>query len=233
MARARQGRSLVEDVYNEVRSDILFGRRPPSSRLPLNEIAAQHGVSLSVVREAVTRLASEDLVEATPQRGFRVCSLSLDHLHDLTWMRIQLETLALRQAIAKGDVSWEADLVAAHHRLAVTPMYFEDGTGNVGWLTAHAGFHAALAAASGSPILERLRRQLYDAAELYRMWSSNLPRHPTRPQVADEHKAIFEAALARDTDLAVDVMTQHLETTARNLEAIAPHADPPADAVAG
>ena len=233
MARARQGRSLVEDVYNEVRSDILFGRRPPSSRLPLNEIAQQHGVSLSVVREAVTRLASEDLVEATPQRGFRVCSLSLDHLHDLTWMRIQLETLALRQSIAKGDISWEADLVAAHHRLAVTPMYFEDGTGNVEWLTAHAGFHAALAAASGSPILERLRHQLYDAAELYRMWSSTLPHHPTRPHVADEHKAIFEAALARDVDLAVDLMTRHLETTARHLEAIAPQADRPADAVGG
>jgi DNA-binding GntR family transcriptional regulator len=231
MARARRGRSLVEDVYDEVRSDILFGRRPPSSRLPLNEIAEQHGVSLSVVREAVTRLASEDLVEATPQRGFRVRSLSLAHLHDLTWMRVQLETLALRYAIAKGDVSWEADLVAAHHRLAVTPMYFEDGTGNIEWLTAHAGFHAALAAASGSPILERLRRQLYDAAELYRMWSGNLPRHPTRPHVADEHKAIFEAALARDAEMAVLLMTRHLETTARHLEAVAPDADPPVDAV--
>lgn len=233
MARARQGRSLVEDVYNAVRSEILFGRRLPSSRLPLNEIAEQHGVSLSVVREAVTRLASEDLVEATPQRGFRVCSLSLDHLHDLTWMRIQLETLALRQSISNGDVSWEADLVAAHHRLAVTPMYFEDGTGNTEWLTAHGWFHAALAAASGSPILERLRHQLYDAAELYRMWSGNLPRHPTRPKVADEHKAIFEAALSRDADRAVDLMTRHLETTARHLEAIAPDVDPPAGAAAG
>jgi GntR family transcriptional regulator, carbon starvation induced regulator len=232
MARARRGRSLVEDVYDEVRSDILFGRRLPSSRLSLNEIAEQHGVSLSVVREAVTRLASEDLVDATPQRGFRVRSLSLDHLHDLTWMRIQLEMLALRQSIAKGDISWEADLVAAHHRLAVTPMYFDDGTGNTGWLTAHGAFHAALAASSGSPILERLRHQLYDAAELYRMWSSNLPRHPTRPHVADEHKAIFEAALARDAELAVDLMTQHLETTARHLEAVAP-ADPAANAVAG
>ena len=75
--------------------------------------------------------------------------------------------------------------------------------------------------------------QLYDAAELYRMWSSNLPGHATRPQVAHEHKAIFEAALARDADLAVDLMTEHLETTARHLEAVAPHADLPADAVAG
>ena len=65
------------------------------------------------------------------------------------------------------------------------------------------------------------------------MWASNLPRHPTRPHVADERKAIFEAALARDADLAIDLMTQHLETTAIHLEAVTPSADPPADAVAG
>ena len=222
MARERRGRSLAEDVYDALRADILFGRRLPASRVQLNEIAEEHGVSLSVVREAVTRLASEDLVEATPQRGFRVRPLSVEHLQDLTWVRVQLESLALRESIAKGDVTWEANLVAAHHRLAVTPTYFEDGTGNLDWLTAHSGFHAALAAAAGSPILERLRRQLYDAAELYRMWSSNLPQHPTREHVDDEHRAIFEAALARDADRAVELVTRHLETTAHHLEAIAP-----------
>jgi len=236
MARERRGRSLVEDVYEAVRSDILLGRRLPSSRLQVSEIAEQHGVSLSVVREAVTRLASEDLVEATPQRGFRVRSISLDHLHDLTWVRVQIETLALRRAIAKGDITWEANLVGAHHRLAVTPMYFEDGTGNTDWMAAHGGFHAALAAGAGSPILERLRRQLYDASELYRYWVGNLPHHPTRPHVGDEHKAIFDAALGRDADRAVDLLTQHLETTARHLEAIAPDVDatepPPMNAVA-
>jgi DNA-binding GntR family transcriptional regulator len=222
MARQRRGRSLVEDLYTELRTDILFGRRLPSSRLPLNEIAEEQGVSLSVVREAVTRLASEDLVEATPQRGYRVRSLSLDHLHDLTWVRTRIEAIALSQSIAKGDVTWESNLVAAHHRLAVTPMYFEDGSGNREWMAAHGAYHAALTAAGGSPILERLRRQLYDASELYRYWAGNLPRHPARAHVAQEHKAIFDATLARDADLAVDLLTQHLETTARHLEAVAP-----------
>ena len=141
------------------------------------------------------------------------------------------ETLALRQAIAKGDVTWEANLVAAHHRLAVTPMYFEDGSGNTEWMAAHGAFHAALAAAAGSPVLERLRRQLYDASELYRYWAGVLPHHPTRAHVADEHKAVFDAALARDADLAADLLTQHLETTARHLEAIAPDVDAEAPAV--
>jgi len=225
MARERRGRSLAEDVYESLRSDILFGRRLPASRLQLNDVAEEHGVSLSVVREAVTRLASEDLVDASPQRGFRVRPLSVEHLHDLTWVRIQVESLALRESIAKGDVSWEADLVAARHRLAVTPMYFENGTGNPDWMAAHGGFHAALGAAAGSPILERLRRQLYDASELYRYWAGSLPNHPVRDHVDDEHRAIFDAALARDADRAVDLLTMHLETTAQHLSAIAPVVD--------
>jgi len=221
VARARRGRSLAEDVYDALRTDILTGRRLPSSRLQVNDVAVEHGVSLGVVREAVTRLASEDLVEAAPQRGFRVRPLSIDHMHDLTRVRVELEALAVRESVARGDVSWEADLVAAHHRLAVTPMYGEDGLGNPDWPAAHAAFHAALAGGAASPILERLRRQLYDASELYRHWSRSLPDHPAGRHVDEEHKAICEAALARDADRAVALLTAHLEATARDLEAVA------------
>ena len=93
-------------------------------------------------------------------------------------------------------MTWEANLVAAHHRLAVTPMYFEDGRSGNRWMAAHVA-STPLAAAAGSPVLERVRRQLYDASELYRYWAGNLPHHPARAHVADEHKAIFDAALAR------------------------------------
>jgi DNA-binding GntR family transcriptional regulator len=218
MARKRRGRSLTEDVYEAIRRDILVGSRAPGSRLPLNELAEECDVSLSVVREAVTRLASEDLVEATPQRGYRVRSLSLPELRDLTWVRVQVETLALRESIAKGDVGWEANLVAAHHRLAATPMFFEDGTGNTDWMQVHGAFHAALAAGAGSSILERLRQQLYDASELYRYWSAHLPRPGVREGAIKEHKAICDAALARDADRAVSLLAAHLEATARQLE---------------
>ena len=159
-----------------------FGPAAAGSRIQLRDFADEHDVSLSVVREAVTRLASEDLVEATPQRGFRVRSLSLEDLRDLTWVRIQIETLALRESIATGDVDWEADVVSAHHRLAGTPTHFEDGTPNVGWMAVHGAYHAALCAAAGSPTLERIRRQLFDASELYRYWSATLPARTVREQ---------------------------------------------------
>lgn len=220
MARQRHGRSLVEDIYTSLRADILFGLRLPGSRIQLREFADEHDVSLSVVREAVTRLAAEDLVQATPQRGFRVRSLSLTDLRDLTWVRIQIETLALRESIAKGDVNWEADVVSAHHRLAGTPTQLDDGTPNTPWMEVHAAYHAALCAAAGSPTLERVRRQLFDASELYRYWSATLPVRTVRRNAADEHRELCDAALARDADRAVDLMAAHLDATARQLEAV-------------
>jgi GntR family transcriptional regulator, carbon starvation induced regulator len=223
MARQRQGRSLAEEVYEALRADVLFGRRLPGARIQLRDLADEHGVSLSVVREAVTRLASEDLVVATPQRGFSVRTLSLDDLRDLTRVRIQIETLAIRESIEKGDVDWEANLVSAHHRLAATPTRLEDGTPNLGWMTVHGAYHAALCAAAGSPTLERIRRQLFDASELYRYWSATLPARTmqtVRRNADDEHRDICEAALARDADRAVELMTAHLNTTALQLESL-------------
>jgi DNA-binding GntR family transcriptional regulator len=224
MARQRHGRSLAEDVYEVVRADVLLGRRLPGSRIQLRDLADEHGVSLSVVREAVTRLASEDLVVATPQRGFRVRSLSLDDLRDLTGVRIQIETIALRESIAKGDVDWEANLVSAHHRLAGTPTQLDDGTPNVGWMAVHGAYHTALCAAAGSPTLERIRRQLFDASELYRYWSATLPVRTVqtaRRQTGEEHRDICQAALARDADRAVELLSAHLNATALQLETAA------------
>jgi GntR family transcriptional regulator, carbon starvation induced regulator len=220
MARQRLGRSLAEDVYASLREDILFGRRAPGSRIQLRDFAAEHDVSLSVVREAVTRLAGEDLVEASPQRGFRVRSLSLANLRDLTWARVQVETLALRESIARGDVSWEADVMSAHHRLAGTPTHFADASPNTDWMSVHAAFHDALCSAAGSPTIERVRRQLFDASELYRYWSANLPGRAVRRNAADEHREICDAVLARDIELATGLLAAHLNETAAQLEAV-------------
>ena len=62
-------------------------------------------------------------------------------------------------------------------------------------------------------------------SELYRSWEGHLPHLPTRARIDEEHKVNFYAALARDADLTVDLLTQHRETTARHLEAIAPEDD--------
>src|SRR6266853_860236 len=80
------------------------------------ELTERFGVSQSVIREALTRLTEQHLLIATPQRGFRVRDLSIEDIAELTETRIQIESLALRLAVERGDLQWETGILAARPR---------------------------------------------------------------------------------------------------------------------
>ena len=169
------------------------------------------------MREALSRLTSEGLVVAEPQRGFRVAPISADELSDLTQVRAQIEGACLERAIAVGDVGWEARLVAAFHRLSRTPER-EPGDPqrmNEAWSAAHAAYHEALVAACDSPWLLRLRATLYAQSERYRRLS--VPLAEITRDLNREHQDIMDAAFARDGGRARTLMTRHLELTTRIL----------------
>ncbi len=214
--RERKGRSKTEDVYEQLRAAVLHGEIATGERLLLDVLARSYGVSLGVVREAVTRLASERLVDAVPQAGFRVRLASAEHLVDLTWARCHIERVTVSESVKHGDTQWEGDLVAAHHILSVTDMLRDDGSANPEWMDAHSRFHAALAGACPNATMQIVRQQLFDEAELYRHLSGR--RGEPLPNVDLEHRAILDAALRRDADGAADLLQAHLESTAARIE---------------
>jgi DNA-binding GntR family transcriptional regulator len=189
------------------------GRAQPGSRLKVAAIAKDSQVSLSVVREALTRLMEQGLVVSTPHAGFYVKSLSTDDLEDLTQTRIDIDVLALRRSLAKAGVDWEAQLVAAHHTLSRTPPFGgDDRQVTEDWALAHAAFHEALIAGCGSQRLLDLAASLRDAAELYRRASWRSGR--ATEDVLKEHRDLLEASLARDVARAEGLLTEHLQRTA-------------------
>jgi DNA-binding GntR family transcriptional regulator len=200
-------------VFNSVRADILGCRLLPGGKLRINEIAAQHDVSLGAVREALSRLTSEGLVVAESQKGFHAAPLSLADFRDLTDARVEIETLTLKRAIAKGDVEWETQLVAAWHRLSRTSTHVagHPDLHSDDWAAAHGEFHRALVAGCGSEKLLAIRAQLYEQAERYRRYSGVIER---KRDVAAEHKRLFDAAIARDDKAAAREMSAHLWLTA-------------------
>lgn len=213
--RARDGRSLTEEVYSTLRSDVLYGRLEPGQRLHLRETALALGVSLGVVREAATRLASERLLVAMPHSGFRARVLTREHLDQLTWVRCHIEGLALRASIEAGGRDWEANLVAAQHLLATTPPVKDEAV-NEEWMRAHRNFHTALSdGCQNQPLLE-VRQQLFDEAELYRHWSART-KGATR-DLTGEHQRLVDAALVRDADRAVELLEAHLRYTAATID---------------
>lgn len=209
--------SRTQDVYERLRTELLNGRAEPAARLKINDLCRAHGVSLSAIREALSRLTSEGLVIAEPQRGFSVAPVSASELTDLTQVRTQIECLCLGRAIAVGDVDWEAQVVAAFHQLSRTPERDANDPERMSDArsAAHAAFHDALASGCDSPWLLRLRGTLYVQSERYRRLSvsfKGIARDLNR-----EHQDIMEATLARDDKRARRLMTKHLELTTRML----------------
>jgi DNA-binding GntR family transcriptional regulator len=178
------------------------------------ELTERFGVSQSVIREALTRLTEQGLLVATPQRGFRVRDLSIDDIAELTETRIQIESLALRLAVERGDLQWETGILAAHHRLERTPVTRDDGTVSEDWSGHHRDFHQALLTGCSNRRLESVANSLRDSAELYRRWYWVL---------TDDHQRDLarELALARDADRAIEVLTEHIDRAPSRLIAYA------------
>jgi len=215
-ANAGSAPSLSVAVHARMRSEILAGRFDPGSRLSPRELATKFDVSLSVVREALSRLAEQGLAVATPQLGFSVVSLDTEDLRDLTKVRVLIEGAALREAVEHTDVEYETRVVAAHHRLTRTPFLADEATMTItdDWAAAHASFHDALISASPSVRLRELAANLRDHSELYRRWSGPFAPGEKRRNVAAEHRGLMEAVLDRDADRAVQLLDEHFNQTA-------------------
>ena len=200
----------TEQVYEVIRSELLNGVLHPGQKLKMVELTERFGVSQSVIREALTRLTEQGLLVATPQRGFRVRDLSIDDIAELTETRIQIEALALRLAVERGDLQWETGILAAHHRLERTPVTRDDGTVSEDWSGYHRDFHQALLTGCSNRWLESVASSLRDSAELYRRWYWVLTDDHQR-DLAREHRRLSELALAREADRAIEVLTEHID----------------------
>lgn len=217
MVKRSGGESLAVEVFNQLRADIFDRRFAPGERLLAAELASRFGVSLGVLREALGLLAAQSLVQIERNRGFHVTTLSLQALSDLIVARKINEGAALRQSVERGGLAWESEVLKAHHLMASRAVYLpeEPARRNPEWVAAHMAFHYKLIEACGNQVLLDICQRLSDAAELYRAWSGAKGggRKPRR-DVAAEHKALMEAALAHDGDRAVSLFEAHIELTA-------------------
>lgn len=207
------GSSLTQEVYGRLRADVLSCRLRPGRKIVIGDLCKAHEVSLGAVREALSRLTSEGLVIAEPQRGFRVAPVSEDDLGQLTQARLDIERLCLRRAISAGTIAWESRLVAAFHELSRTPERVSGDASRLSedWAGAHARYHQALVGGGDNAWLLRLRTILYAQSERYRRLSVPLGRDGR--DLDREHREIMEAVLARDADRACALLDRHLAAT--------------------
>lgn len=195
-------------VAPQIRDQIARGLLRPDSRLRLQELGEQYGVSTNAVREALVRLMAEGLVVGEDQRGFRVADTSIENLVEVTALRAHLEPFALKLAVERGDAGWEESLVGVFHRL--TRIEKTEGSSPEQWESAHRDFHMCLIKGCGMPMLVQFCSSLHDLSDRYRRIYMD---PPPRRNVPREHAAIVEAVLARDAEKASRTLEAHSRHT--------------------
>jgi DNA-binding GntR family transcriptional regulator len=197
---ANIGDSLIRAVAEQ--------RLAPGTRLVEEELGAAFGVSRTVVRQALTRLASEGFVAVRPRKGWYVIEPSETEVTQAFAARRLIEVTLLREFIG---VATKAQIKAL--RTHLHDQHDAVAHGDAPRRTHLLGdFHVQIADALGNPHLVRVVADLVTRTNLMSMlYQSNQEASHS----ADEHDDILRAIEARNADKAVRLMDQHL----RNVEA--------------
>jgi len=203
--------SATRGAYLTLRDMILTGALPAGQKLKIEQLRGVLQTGASPVREALSLLTSDMLVERIDQRGFRAAPANKANFEEILALRCTLEDLALRQSIDRATPEWEERLVLTHHRMKKAA-----GQETAVFEEAHKTFHMALLANSGSPMLERFCAQLYDLNIRYRYLAASNSTYQRR-DVSAEHEDILEATVQRDADRATANLLNHYRLTGEYL----------------
>ena len=200
--------TVGNSVYEQLKRDIIRGTLSPGSKLKLDPLKERYSASISTLRESLNRLGSEGFVRAEEQRGFFVTDVSAEDLREVAHLRVLLECDALRASITNGDTEWEGKLVAAHHKLHLMEKRLLQGDESEKelWKRYDWEFHLALIQACNSRNLLSLHAILYDKYLRYQM----LVLTYRGEEAVEEHRLMFEAALARDEEAAARHLERHV-----------------------
>ncbi|RXJ72827.1 GntR family transcriptional regulator [Veronia nyctiphanis] len=199
-------------LYESLRNDILMGEFEPGSRLRIESLKEKYGSGVNLIRESLTRLSSEGLIVAEGQKGFSVLNYSSKRMEELTRFRILVESDGAKASFANGDMEWESNLVAAHHKLEHVESKMRESVDDnfLIWHRCDYEFHAALIAACGSDLHKHYHKQIYDQFRQFVMM--DIRANGFRGiHIIDEHADIMDAALKRDLTACVTAIKQHLE----------------------
>jgi DNA-binding GntR family transcriptional regulator len=200
-------RSMLSDsAYAALHARIISLDLRPGQRLNIERLAGDLGVSPTPLREALGRLAAEDLVRVEPYKGFFVAELlDDDELADLADVRALIES----HAVVRGAARIGSVLDDMRREIELMDRLIEAPTLNIrAFSGADARLHTALISAADSPTLTRTYDKLNVHAQIARLFAGR--GNPDARTANDEHKRIVAALEFGDVEKARDEVTDHI-----------------------
>jgi DNA-binding GntR family transcriptional regulator len=206
MAGAAGGRSTSrrsDTVYDVLREAMVEQALTPGTKLQEDALGAHFGVSRTIIRAALQRLAGDGLVEMKAKRSATVARPSLDEARSVFEVRRSLESEVVRLVVARWQPAFQASL---EHHIIEEEQAARQGDGKLTVRLA-AGFHVTLAGMAGNPLLTRYVNEVVSRCSLILAVFGR----PHQSECAiDEHRQILAALLAGDASAAVHAMHDHV-----------------------
>ncbi len=204
--------NIRAQVYSVLRESVIVGELPPGAPISENDLALRYGVSRTPVREAIIRLAEEDLVEVRPQRGTFVSRISVADVREMQFVRETLERASLRHAAER--ITPEAERALA--RILRDQVDAAAAGDTLGWFVTDEDFHRTLLEAAGHPKVWPIVGAA--KAHLDRVRILSLPEASAFEDLHDEHERVLRHVIEGDTAAADRVMAAHLSRALDTLE---------------
>ena len=211
---------VAEEIAQHLVVLIRDGAMAAGTKLPTEQtLSRQFGVSRTVVREAISRLKSDGLVESRQGSGVSVIPSSLRRsfkLHgavlgpqqviELLELRQPLEMASARRAAARYTSEDLQEIVAAQHRMMMSPDWSDEG------VQADLDFHHAIAKATHNPFYADFMAFLGGALRATILTARSESKNPNIKSITlEEHLKIIQAIEARDPEAAGHAMLLHLQ----------------------
>ena len=196
-------RLVAEQAYVELHDRIVTLRLPPGAALREDELMAELGIGRTPLREAVKRLALENLVAVQPRRGTFVSAVEAADIQNVTEVRAELEGYAAELAALRLDPDTRATAEALlrevedlagpdQHEL----MRLDERIHRFTWDAAH------------NPFLTQTLERYFTHS--LRIWYLVLDRVPTLGHAVHDQTQLLEAILDRNGDHARTIMREHV-----------------------
>jgi len=157
--------SLITQIYNKIKKSLINGDLKPGEKLKIDVLKEKYDTGHTPIREALTSLVKDGLVERIEQKGFVASNVSMKHFNEVLKTRIWIEEIAIKKSMENKDglEKWEENLILLNHRLSKkdwTEKYNPENDDS--WEMIHKKFHISLISRSGSDYLTKFCEQLYD-----------------------------------------------------------------------
>jgi DNA-binding GntR family transcriptional regulator len=208
------GELMADRAYNRLRDRIVTLQIAPGAPINEDALGREFDMGRTPVREAIQRLALENLVTVFPRRGTFASEINITDLAAISDVRVQLEGHAAYRAAERITAAQLVELEQLLDQLNA----ISGAEGAAALMSLDARVHRLIHRAAANPYLEQTLSRYFNLS--LRIWHLVLERLPHLPASVHEHSDLLEAVRRRDPERSREIIAAHITTFENEIRAV-------------